>query len=207
MITVQPSLQDLMAQLPGGSISAIPTATATAPTPAPAPAPAPAPEAGVGGNLAELLERLKGTLPSTAPATDVYGAGSSYSTAPTGPAVYESTNGYSGGGFGTQPPTGPAHDSYSAGSSFGAYGGGHGSSYGDSGRARGGQPARGRGNRGVPASQNTRRPLCSFFAKGRFVLRSLFHLPPRADTVVPDAVMVRIVTFRTILQSWPAANG
>ena len=206
MTTVQPSLQDLMAQLTGGSLSTVPTATAT--VPAPAPAPTPAPEAGVGGNLAELLERLKGTLPSTTPTVDAYGAGTSYSTTPTGPAGYESTNGYSGGGgYGAQPPTGPAHDSYSGGNSLGAYGGGHGSSYGDSGRARGGPPARGRGNRGVPASQNTRRPLCSFFAKGRYVLRSLFHFPPRADAVVPDAVMGKNVTFRTILQSWPADNG
>jgi len=161
------SLQDLMAQLTGGSLSA--TSPATVTTPAPAPAPAPAPETGVGGNLAELLERLKGTLPSNAPAADLYGGGSSFSATPTGPASYESTNGYGGGGYGAQPPTGPAHDSYSGGNSTGTYSGGHGSSYGDSGRARGGQPARGRGNRGVPASQNTRRPLCSFFAKGRLV--------------------------------------
>ena len=212
MTTVQPSLQDLMAQLTGGTLGAIPTTTATATAtttvPTPAPAPAPAPEAGVGGNLAELLERLKGTLPSTAPAAEVYGAGPSYSTTPTGPTGYESTNGYSsGGGYGAQPPTGPANDSYSGGNSFGAYGGGHGSSYGDSGRARGGPPARGRGNRGVPASQNTRRPLCSFFAKGRFVLRLFFHFPARPDAVVSDAVMVKIATFRTILQSWPADDG
>ena len=210
MTTVQPSLQDLMAQLTGGTLGAIPTTTTTSTStaPTPTPAPAPAPEAGVGGNLAELLERLKGTLPSTAPAADTYGAGSSYSATPTGPAGYESTDGYNnGGGYGAQPPTGPANDSYSGGNSFGAYGGGHGSSYGDSGRARGGQPARGRGNRGVPASQNTRRPLCSFFAKGRCVLRLLFHFPPCPDAVVPDAVMVKIATFRTILQSWPADNG
>jgi protein phosphatase 1 regulatory subunit 10 len=182
------SLQDLMAQLTGGTLSTIPTTTATTPAPAPAPAPAPtpAPEAGVGGNLAELLERLKGTLPSNAPAADLYGGGSSFSATPTGPAGYESTNGYgtgAGGYGGTQPPTGPAHDSYSGGgNSLGTYSSGHGSAYGDSGRGRGGgQPARGRGNRGVPASQNTRRPLCSFFAKGRLVpprSLSLFRFPP-----------------------------
>ena len=37
-----------------------------------------------------------------------------------------------------------------------------------------GPPARGLGNRGVPASQNTRRPLCSFFAKGRLVYHVRF---------------------------------
>jgi len=174
----QQSLQDLMAQLTGGTLSAIPTATATATTPAPAP------ETGVGGNLAELLERLKGSLPPTAPAADLYGGGSSYSAAPPSHGGYESTNGYSDsahGGYGAQPPTGPAHDSYNGGNSYGGHGGGHGSSYADSGRARGGQPARGRGNRGVPASQNTRRPLCSFFAKGRLVPFSLFQFFSDAD--------------------------
>ena len=188
------SLQDLMAQLTGGTLSATPTAnptanpTATAPTtasalaPAPALAPVPAPETGVGGNLAELLERLKGSLPANAPSADPYGGGSStsYSAVPTGPAGYESTNGYGGGGggYGAQPPTGPAaHDSSytGGGNSLGAYSGGtHASSYGDSVRTRGGPPARGRGNRGVPASQNTRRPLCSFFAKGRLVYHVRF---------------------------------
>ena len=204
MAAVQPSLQDLMAQLTGGTLSAIPTATTIATTIATAPAPAPAPETGVGGNLAELLERLKGSLPPTAPAADLYGGGggSSYSAASTGHAGYESTNGYGGGGgYGAQPPTGPAHDSYGGGNSSGAYGGGHGSSYGDSGRARGGQPARGRGNRGVPASQNTRRPLCSFFAKGRLVSRTLLSLPLMCSCVVPDAAMARIAIFRMILQS------
>ena len=172
MAAVQPSLQDLMAQLTGGTLGAVPTATTTAT------APAPAPETGVGGNLAELLERLKGSLPPTAPAADLYGGGSSYSAAPASHGGYESTNGYGSNthsGYPAQPPTGPAHDSYSGGNSYGGYGGSHGSSYSDSGRARSSQPARGRGNKGVPASQNTRRPLCSFFAKGRLVPYSLFR--------------------------------
>jgi protein phosphatase 1 regulatory subunit 10 len=185
VVVPQPSLQDLMAQLAGGSLGAAtpaPTATATATVTAPAPSN----EAGVGGNLAELLERLKGSLPTTA---DLYGSGggsssSSYgAVSSTGHGSYESTsastNEYSSGvaGYGAQPPTGPAHDSYGGGnSSYGGYGagGGQSSGYGDSGRPRGGQPARGRGNRGVPSSQNSRRPLCSFFAKGRSVPPSRF---------------------------------
>ena len=188
MTAVQPSLQDLMAQLTGGTLSAAPTATTTAATTTTtttttASAPAPAPETGVGGNLAELLERLKGSLPPTAPAADLYGGGgSSYNAAPASQGGYESTNGYGAAvhsGFAAQPPTAPAHDSYSGGSSYGGYGASHSSGYGDSGRARSGPPpARGRGNKGVPASQNTRRPLCSFFAKGRLALYFLVHFLP-----------------------------